>query len=253
MRLSIVASVRNRLGDTRRWLESIAQQENIGQIDVQLVNFGSIDDMEQVRHQGVSMQIIDVPYHPGPYPEWWLKNIGIKHATGEVVLCTNVDIVYAPDFMHQVMTTIRPGMLVQALRLDATKGVAVNPNASMNAKGDEKGVPVSLVVDHEGLYTPTTACGDCQALHQADWKYLRGYDEEMAGWGGGDQDLTCRVLGSGMDLHIMGYSHARHIHAWHPNDEQRKIVDGRRNGELLRRGMAEASFIRNPDTWGKLP
>ncbi len=249
--MTIVASVRNRDYDLKRWIESLEGQDCREDMDICLVHFGQEGVLDWLESE-LPLWVVNVPYHPGPYPEWWLKNIGIREAGGEMVCCTNVDIVYDPGFFVEVLNRCEPMTLVQALRLDPQEGTASLPNGKYVSSDENAGL--GTVMGHErGQPIPVMACGDCQALRREDWDKLRGYDESMVGWGGGDQDLACRALGLGMTLHVIGYEKTHHVHAWHPVDEGRKGLDAQRNGALLMKGLETASFVRNDEDWGLAP
>lgn len=248
--ISVVGTVRNRAKDVERWLRSLAPHD----LEVILVDYGSTDGLDGVLAKSpCPVRVIHLDVFPvDGFPEAYLKNTGIREATRPIVACTNVDVSYSPDFWASVARCSNQGVLVQAVRKNAPRGVVVNPDASCTQPKD--GPPWSVTVDlhsiHFGPGTPIVAGGDMQAMYAEDWAIFRGYDERLYGWGGVDSDLMVRALLFGYSLVVLGHKFATYMHTWHEFDKDQQIEDAKRNHKIIMDSINCGTVARNPETWG---
>src|SRR3990167_8159327 len=100
--VSVVSVVYNRAKNVARWLDSLSRQ--IIPLEVILVNYGSTDGLEAVLQASpgqVSVITLDRS-DDSLFHEAYLKNVGIRQATGEVIVATNNDVTYEPAFFKQI-------------------------------------------------------------------------------------------------------------------------------------------------------
>jgi len=244
--ISVVSSVHNR--DIDLWYKSLAMQTAI--IELILVVYDDDKNYQPPEDFPHIHGIIQVDKIDGPYPEAWLKNIGIKHARGDVIACTNIDIIYTENFFQTIEDNCSPGTLVQATRFDI-------PELS-TVEARDGGIYVStegenLHIICQPVDTPVIgkASGDCQCMMREDWEDLKGYNENMKGWGGLDVDLECRAILSGRNVFQTGFSTGVvHYHVWHPRDRKANIANGHENHEVLKAFLK--GNLQNPnETWGE--
>ena len=232
MLVSVVGVVYNRAESVRRWLKSLSLQREVD-LEVILVNYSSTDNLrELLREPEVSYKeiVVDrVAKYEDRFPEAYLKNAGIKVASGDVIVSTNVDLVYEPTFMRRVAAFCGNGFLVEAVRRDISTGVTVTPEARV-VVGDGT-PPASVVNDYNEWGIPLVAGADCQAMRKAYWHKLRGYDEELEGWGSLDSDMTCRAILSGMSVLILGLDFVNYVHAKHPANQEKNFKEALENGQ----------------------
>ena len=250
MMISIVACVKDRAENVGKWIASISGQTCSEILEIVLVDFSSTDNLKEVLESApkkikyVSVASKDIPIG---FPEAFLKNVGIRHACGDVVICTNVDVVYEPTFFWKIASRCAPGVLVQAVRKNVPVGVITNTDGTVNTPG----VIYHLVNDfmpETGI--PIVAGADCQAMTNEFWNMFRGYDEELFGWGSLDTDLTCRALLWGMTLEIVGHYSARYLHEFHPVDIEKHFVSANRNHPIIMGKLNSGTISRNPLRWG---
>ncbi len=232
--LSVVGAAKGR--HIGRWLESLARHD----VEVVLVDGGDVKGTEGFPLTRVEVEV------DGLFPDAWMKNVGIRAASHDIVCCTNTDIAYSDGFFAEVEKRCELGVLVQAMRITAPQGSIVYPNAAIQRNGQ----PLKLLVDPDcdSVVLPVTAAGDCQALHKRDWDDLTGYNEAFRGWGGLDSELQCRALLGGLSVHVIGYSVVSHVHRWHPPNE----ADGEQeeNAQIVRDTLMEMRLQPNR-AWGQ--
>ena len=123
-------------------------------------------------------KVIHVEGDNGPYPEAWLKNIGIKAAASDVICCTNIDILYTEDFFLQVEKNCRQDTLVEATRFDTPKGTTARVDGGNIKMEIPDGAMLNIVIDPDcGFPALSRAVGDCQAMRRDCWNELKGYNE----------------------------------------------------------------------------
>jgi glycosyltransferase involved in cell wall biosynthesis len=247
--VSVVSAVYNRAENVARWLESLSRQTV--PLEILLTNYGSTDGLESVlENSPVTVFVIHTQREgDGPFPEGRLKNLGIRRATGDVIVGTNTDVTYERAFFERVAAACKEGVLVQAMRRNAPS------DADIDAEGNiflQSSARMSMVNDfgYSGMGAPITAGADCQGMLKKHWHELRGYDEELTGWGALDSDMVCRCLLYGMALNILGHKQARFAHKWHPVDHEKNMVDAQRNHPVIMKKLNERQYRRNLDGWG---
>jgi len=260
--ISIVTSVHKR--DISLWLESLSMQTNAHALEVVLVVYDDdIGEPSIVKQSDnglmeIPVKVVNVERIAGAYPEAWLKNIGVRAAAGDVVCCTNIDILYTEDFFQEIERACTSGTLVQATRFDTPEGTtaeAINGTIRLSVP---EGESLNVVVDpREGIATIPKASGDCQAMRKDDWVDMRGYNENMVGWGGLDTDLECRALLMGKSIHQLGFNcpltngvKVSHYHLWHEKNVDRSREEGVANGVVLNELLASGELQCN-QTWGE--
>jgi len=258
--ISIVSSMHKR--DVSLWLTSLSYQT--ASIEVVLVvydDFSPPIGMQSdngIEDYPLDIKIIQVDKVDGPYPEAWLKNIGIKAASHDVVCCTNIDIVYTEDFFAQVENSCKEDTLVQATRFDTPEGTETRITGGNIVMDMPKGSSMNIVVDpsHDFLAL-SRAVGDCQAMRKEDWEELTGYNESFVGWGGLDTDLECRAILAGKNIFTIGFAanqdsgkRVSHYHIWHQRDINRIIKEGFANKERLVDGLNGREIQAN-SKWGE--
>ena len=252
--ISVVACVKNRAHNVKKWLESLALQT----VDIQtiLFDYGSDEGLDKVLEDSP----IAVGYVPvedlgiDKFPEAYLKNVGIRHANEDIIACTNVDVCYEPEFFEKLARKLDKHTLVMAMRKNAPQDTDVPVDVEgwgRDRKGQD-GKPAWSVTIVWGPDTglPIIAAADLQMLHRADWYGLQGYDEEITGWGSLDSDLTMRCRLYGMNLHIAGMDYATYVHEWHESYPEVHLQDAARNHPIIMDKINSGSVRRNGKTWG---
>jgi len=258
--ISIVSSMHKR--DTDLWLKTLEMQT--ADIEVVLVVYNDFVPLGMQSDNGVQQhpfkfKVVHVEGPEGPYPEAWLKNIGIKASTGDVICCTNIDILYTEEFFAEVENNCRPDTLVEATRFDTPEGTtAIVEGGNIKMNVPETGM-MNIVIDPNiAIPALTRAVGDCQAMRRSDWEELTGYNENFIGWGGLDTDLECRAILAGKSIHTLGFAATQesgnrvsHYHLWHPRDLGRMREEGWKNKEFLDETLSKGVTGPN-EKWGEV-
>jgi len=249
--ISVVACVKDRAESVRLWLESLALQTRSDLIEIVLVDYGSIDNLDEVMKTspiGVNLFRVSMREDVPGFPEAFLKNVGIRRASCDVIACTNVDLAYEPKFFENMASRCGPGVLVQAVRKDTKEGYKVSADGVIEHKPHEK---INMVIDYlpdSGL--PIVAGADCQMMTKQAWHIFQGYDEDLYGWGSLDSDLMMRALLWGMDLVIVGHRHATYVHRWHEQNLEKNMADVDRNHPIIMGKRGCGTIKRNRPDWG---
>lgn len=256
--ISVVACVKDRAENVKLWLESLALQTRADLMEVILVDYSSADGLDKVlKDSPIKLNFFRVSAReradePG-FPEAFLKNVGIRRASCDVIAVTNVDCVYEPRFFENMAAECGPGVLVQAVRKDTFEGQQVSADAVVGERdGDPK---CKMVIDYlpdTGL--PIVAGADCQVMTRQSWYVFQGYDEDLYGWGSLDSDLMMRCLLWGMTLKVIGHRFATYVHKWHETDMEQNAKDVDRNHDIIMSKRESLKTIkRNYTDWGGAP
>lgn len=138
-----------------RCLENLYQQAGFFGLDADVViveREGSGVEKVIWSPESVPTRLITVPqavYDTIPNPhnegffEYWLKNIGIRRATGEFILSTNPDNLYSPELIKRLAGDLDAGTFYRVNRYDLDKNGEVYrtnfntaPALHFNASGD---------------------------------------------------------------------------------------------------------------------
>jgi len=250
--VSVVSAVKNRASHVALWLESLAQQTLCSMMEVVLVDYSSSDDLGQVlKDSPVRVNVLKVSQREDikGFPEAFLKNVGIRRATGDVIMATNVDVTYSKDFVEQVAMRCGSGVLVEAVRMNAYEDQEIYVDGTAEKREGQEQYSMTIDYCPENL-VPLVAGADCQAMTKAYWHMFQGYDEEIMGWGSLDSDLMCRALLWGMSLQVIGHRHARYMHSWHKVDMEQNMRDVSRNHPVIMNKMNSGTVARNHADWG---
>ncbi len=172
-------------------------------------------------------------------------NIGIQGATGRLCFCTDADMIFAPNFVHQLLTQeaahrAGDGALVVAPCFDLPDGVAT---ANLTAADFPR-------LRAAAALRETNGTGACQVATRAFFEAIRGYDEGFKYWGGEDDDLAFRAATFGLTRVSIG-TDAAMLHQWHPTMKNDRPVQRKLNTWRLK--LTRHRVIKNPNGWGQRP
>lgn len=224
--LSIVVTTRNdnHGGDltkrTRLFLNTLAAQVRIFRIEVEVVlvewnppgdTQSLVDELDlKVLSETLPLNVVTVPasIHDFiakgarcPLYQMIAKNVGIRRAKGEYVLCTNVDIIFSNELISFLASKpLMASAVYRADRWDVRRSVYEVPGSDLHtfiSEIDKHAYRVNVANGFRDLhgdshekwdnytYSPdgflggvyTNACGDFQLMSRRDWDSLRGYPE----------------------------------------------------------------------------
>jgi len=252
MKLTIVAPNRDRLDFTqpasRLFLKSIQWQDclnfNLLLVDGGSKNYDELKSYIQCYDQKIPVHMIQ--YKLGKdFNKPILDNFGIRNAKTEYIMTTDVDIVFAPQFVSELIKLLEPNVMVESRAM-----YWYNNNAESIYKSDKNQYNIEEL--RVGVIKKRTTCGACQCMHHKSWERIRGFDEQYYGWGSEDYDLYYRARLSGLKAKWMGESldsimvfHQPHF----KSNEQ--IREDLKTQEVNKRRLANVrSFVVNPNGWG---
>ena len=162
----------------------------------------------EAEFRGLDLEFVPILNDAKPWNECKGKNLGARHATSDLLIFTNCDIII-------------PRHTIQA----ALKHFQEHPRCVCGCiRLDEQADGLSVVNRH--------ALGDFQAIPKEVFWEVGGFDERMTGWGYLDYDLFDRIQKIGVPLVMLGCD-CTVTHCWHPrlSDEEYRAMN-KRNREI---------------------
>jgi len=125
-----------------------------------------------------------------------VSNIGIRASTMQVVVKSDIDIVFCADLIRFTAATIAGGRayIAKCANIDAQHYNTRNWDTAVLRPAGR---------------------GAWFAMHKRDWQRLRGYDERLVGWGADDDNLYRRTK---LSMNVV--EHAK-FELWHVNHKVR--------------------------------
>lgn len=251
--LTVIIGHRNRADyRLRNAIRSIqAQVYQRGRISTLVVDYGS--NPEQVAKlwvitDSLSAECIVV----GGQPEWnrsHCLNIGLKRIRSRFVILTDVDIMFAPDFVAETVTALKRDPLTAVysvmLHLPETTTAKLELAATSDTWLDlDELKPLGQIKTADPFSTGTVA------TYTHFFHEIRGYDEFYRAYGAEDSDVAQRLLHLGL-RQVSVANRTYYLHQWHPRYEGVQSVTLnqtiQRNVEYFNRTR---SLKRNPEGWG---
>jgi glycosyltransferase involved in cell wall biosynthesis len=167
-------------------------------------------------------------------------NIGIRAAQGDYVLCTDADMIFAPNFL--------------AVTLAAHHGAGDRSFVVCRCHDLPQSVPLRLWGEEDfpqlsarASLRQTAGTGACQSAARSFFERVRGYDEKYLFWGKEDTDMLVRAMHYGLDL-IWIDSQTRMLHQWHRKRKEDAQFFWTLN--RLRFALTKHQIVKNSARWG---
>jgi hypothetical protein len=240
-KLAIVIGYRNRdLKRVERCLHSLARQTR-NDFRVYFVDYGShlsfARSVQSLVEQFPFCRYIYTHTRGWPWNRAKALNIGIQLAETDYVLTTDIDIIFAPNFVETL--------------LKAQDGVSVIYCAA-------RWLPKTFTdwerIDDYAEDFPKRKrrpTGLCQCVPLSVMHALGGFDEQFEYWGAEDRDLHLRLMAWGLRERWVD-DQTTLFHQWHPIDRggaPRRYRDRWRNPYMER---VSTQLIRNKSGWGAI-
>ncbi len=165
-------------------------------------------------------------------------NNGIRYARTRWVMCCDIDMMFAPDFMAVVLQRLERREKRLVLAVCGHLPQVTNGYIDMGWNELDMIVDISKL---EHKYSP----GAVQAASRDWFMRVRGYDEKFAGLGGMDTDSIDRAGRDEMDVNWIEFDEAQCYHQWHERSELKE-----KSSHLF---LEDKSIVRNKkDSWGIL-
>ena len=243
-RLTIIIGYRNReLERVGRCLQSLAAQTKKSFRTI-FVDYGSTAGIaDQVRLIATQYDFCDYIYTETrglPWNRSQALNIGGRLVQTPSTMFTDVDMIFAPDFVEKLLNIIATGSVY-----------ICQPYLLPRRFNDWKNV-VSYVGEYP-LANPS-ALGSCQVMDTSLVQKVQGFDEYYRYWGREDRDLHDRLLSTGVEATWIT-DKINMFHQWHPASNYRTpgfIPDGMWGRMQLHFLQYHDQVKRNGPEWGKV-
>jgi len=221
MKISIVIPIKNRKENIDKSIKSILNQ-TFQDYEIVLIDYGGNDNAKEIIDNIGDNRIKYFYVDEDGWNESRAKNIGIRKAKAEWIICMNADITLKENALnncYKYFILYGKDYFYQSQRLDILEN------------GEIDIVP-------EGF-----AVGDFQAGHISMWSKVRGYYEKLNGCGWLDMNLAKRTLKAGykhiwMTLDVVNY------HNWHGEvNRDLQYINGIKS-------LLNSSYAPNGEDWG---
>ena len=245
-RLTAIIPVRNRSGTRlRNCLASLRWQAlEASELEIVVSDYGSegehVSSVEQLA-QDYGAKVVRTEEF-GDWNRSRALNLGIQQASGEYVLCTDADMIFAPSFV--------PAVLAVHAR-EPGKALVVCACSDLPQEVPEK--PYDLAdfewLRQQGRRRKSIGTGACQSATREFFFHARGYDEAFVHWGSEDTDMRDRATAYGLELRWIS-EQTEMFHQWHPTSRYSRLLQNRKNA--LRYWFTRHRIVKNPERWGNL-
>ena len=250
-KLTIVASNRNRLdlesNITKFFIKSLERQTN-KDFEVVIADGGS-DNYEELkdfflkRTESPSIRIVQLVIGED-FERARLNNVGIRNSRTEYVMTTDVDMLFGPGFVNDVVSILDERSFVESRTLYLRDGIAKDIwEGNVDPFSDIDSCKI-------GRIKKRTSAGGCQCTHINNWNRLRGFNESMVGWGSEDVELLKRA--TNMRLRIKWIGEDREainlFHQPHKKISIKKDLESQENNKKIYRNSRQSEV--NLKGWG---
>ncbi len=243
--LSVIIPVRNRAGVRADNCLGSLRWQTLGESDLEIVvsDFGSEPRQRSELAELAEGHAVNLVYTETD--ELWNRsralNIGIQAASADLVVCTDIDMIFRPSFMATV-----------AERLAANpRAMVVSRCRDLPEEVPEQPWCVEDFDEHEAKarYRPSSGTGACQGVARSFFFDVRGYDESYVFWGFEDGDMLNRAKRSGLSLSWI-HDHTSMLHQWHPHEARKKL-----HWKYINKArflLTKHRIRKNPRSWGTI-
>ena len=162
------------------------------------------------------------------------RNKAVAASTGEVLIFSDGDLLFHPQFVEDYMKVLRPNMALIGTRTFLKRRISKKfvqqktlpkrVTKFMIAGNFLNSIRLPLLRHLFGYYKDASRLrGGLVALYRPDYYAINGFDEDYNGWGREDTDFVCRLFFHG--VHIQKLKHvALTYHLWHPKESRATLA-----------------------------
>lgn len=166
------------------------------------------------------------------------RNIGIRNAKADFIMTTDVDCVFAPDFIEVILRHAAEDKIIHC-RISDLPG-------NYDDKLDE-----FLWMNKVSVLRPPFGYGGCQVFSKK-WAFnVHGFDEVYSVWGADDTDFYLRATQDGLES-VWIERETSFFHQYHEteNNEKNRVFVNTNRLRLKMTEMGKLPIIRNESGWG---
>lgn len=218
----------------------IKQSIPAGQIDIIVSDLDS-DSQFKEQHEEICKRF-NVRHVYTKTADLWnisrARNIGIRNAQADFIMTTDVDCVFASDFIETVLR-------------HAAKDKMVHCRISDLPQDYDGSLENSLWMNKISFLRPNFAYGGCQVFPKEWALKVRGFDEAYKIWGADDTDFYLRGTQDGMES-VWIERETSFFHQWHEteNNEKNRPQINENRIRLKLTEMGKLPVARNDAGWG---
>lgn len=201
---SIILGYRERdIPRVRRCLESLVRQ-TIANFEILFIDYGSRKPWAQ-QIANLVAEFPDIRFFRTETQGWpWNRakalNIGIRHARGDYIATTDIDLIFPRDFFAKLPPHVHLKRVLQCPPILLPEFFS---DWSSLAKSAPKNFP--LAIDYMGAF---------QCVSREKALKILGFNEKFEFWGLEDNDFQVRLKNLGVDSELLPEINA--CHQWHP-------------------------------------
>ena len=243
--ISALIPIRNRSGPRlENCLKSLRWQDyNPAEVDIIIADYGSSEEhLPNMRElaECYNAKIVRIEEH-GVWNRSKALNHGIQHTTSKFVFCTDVDMIFAPNFVSTVLMT-------QARQNDQAFIICHNRDLPEHIEMKVWSLEDIPYLLGEANFRLTSGTGPCQVAHREFFERIRGFDEGYKFWGQEDNDMRYRAGSAGL-REVWIHDQTAMLHQWHPSDRRKRPV--RKSLNDLRFNLTKRITVKNWLGWGE--
>ena len=166
-------------------------------------------------------------------------NIGIRAARAEVVMCTDIDMIFEDTFLA-ILLEVFEGSRDNVLVLSRCRDLPELPERAYERADFD---PLKA----QSRQRVTSGTGACQAARRTFFDNVHGYDEKLRHWGFEDSDMFARARRYGLTPEWIS-DRTSMLHQWHPRREYDHPVAVQLN--RVRQLLTRHIVVKNRGGWG---
>lgn len=238
--LTVCVPVRDRSG--QRLINNLATLSQAN-MEIVVVNYGSnVEHTKSINEIATSYHasIINVPYL-GMWNKSHALNIALRACTTQYFMSTDVDMVYKPNFIAQVLAHLNSYSFISC----QCKYLLDNYTKILKP-------PIDWVTIDKAIagMSKSGAVGACFAVETKWLQKVRGWDQFYQGWGREDIDIATRAQQDGLQqTWITGVT--SFYHQYHDDEPTKQLkVQIEENDQHYYALQSSKTILRNDEHWG---
>ncbi len=166
-------------------------------------------------------------------------NIGLRYANSEYCMFTDIDYVFAPNFIETASKHADPSNFLICLTHDSLESV----------RFDHFHMIVYEAIRSQSKLHSSVGDGACQLTTTEWFKKVGGYDERMKLWGSMDNDIVVRAKRDGLCIKQISPKTSI-VHQWHKPIKLARKYEKQFASNI--KFLQSKDVIRNPGGWGRV-